>query len=150
MRRFWCGAAAVAALALATASGVSAAPSVSIESAAPGSAAPAHRYTLLIRDLAVPLDGAAVNVVASARGLDAPAKLGTAYVVGGGSAAANAGRTQTRSMRVAVDAQQSVIDTLARDRHATLTLTICPKETPDACTTSGPYPVRFTTRAPED
>jgi hypothetical protein len=150
MRRFWCGGVAAAALALATASGVSAATSVSIEPAAPGSAATAQRYTLLIRDLAVPLEGAAVNVTANAHGLGAPAKLGTAYVVGGGDAAANAGRTRQRSMRVALDAQPSVFDAIQRDQHATITLTICPRGRADACTTSGPYPVRFTTRAPED
>jgi hypothetical protein len=142
MQRSWRRALIAAALTIATTSGVSAATSVSIESAAPGSAARPRPAVVVVRDLPVPLAGAVVIVNAHAGGLAAPAKLATAFIVGGGNAAG----TRARSFRSIVAASPSVLEALARDPHATITVTVCPKGHPEASTTSGPYAVNFTSR----
>jgi hypothetical protein len=141
MQRSWCPAAA-AALILATASCVSAAPYVSIElpapRSAPGAGPPA---VLLIRDVAVPLAGGTVTVQAHSRDLPDAVRLATLFVVGG-----NAEGTRQRSLRAAVQAPPSVVETIAGDAHATVTLTVCPKGRADACVTSGPFPLKLTHR----
>jgi len=40
-----------------------------------------------------------------------------------------------------------VLDTLARDPHATITVIVTPKGHPEAATTTGPYPVSFVHRS---
>jgi hypothetical protein len=131
-----------AAFVFAAATGASAATSVSIESAAPGSSAAPGPKVVVIRDLAVPATGATVTVCARAQGLSVPAKLATAVILGG----RNVAGTRDRSFRSIVDAPASVLDTLARDPHATITLTVRPTRHPEASTTSGPYAVNFTSR----
>ena len=140
MQRSWWPAAA--ALVLATTSCVSAAPNVSIELPAPRSAPGARPpAVLLLRDVAVPLAGGTVTVQAQSRDLPDPVRLATLFVVGG-----NAQGTRPRSLRAAVQAPPSVIDTIAGDAHATITLTVCPKGRADACVTSGPFPLQRTHR----
>jgi hypothetical protein len=141
MQRSWCPAAA-AALILATASCVSAAPNVSIELPAPRSAAgAAPPAVLLLRDVPVPLAGGTVTVQAHSRDLPGSVRLATLFIVGG-----NADGTRRRSLRAAVQAPLNVVETLAGDAQATATLTVCPKGRPDACVTSGPFPITLTHR----
>jgi hypothetical protein len=143
MQRSWCRALVAAAFTIATATGVSAATSVSIESVAPGSAAESQRPVVVVRDLPVPLSGATVTVSAHARGLAAPAKLATAFILGGGRVSG----TRDRSFRAVIDAPASVLDTLVRDPHATISLTITPNGHPESATTAGPYAVSFKHRS---
>ncbi len=139
MLRTWCRTLVLALPLLAAGLPVSAATTVAIERPASRPAAAALApAVVVIRALPVPLAGGTVTVTAHAAGLDAPVKLTTLFVVGGAQAG-----TRERSMRAAVDAPPSVLDALARDPHATLTLSVCPKAHADACVTSGPYPVSF-------
>jgi hypothetical protein len=142
MQRSWCRALLAAAFVLAAGSGVSAATSVSIESAAPGSSAAPGPKVVVVRDLAVPATGATVTVCAHAKGLSAPAKLATAVILGGRTVTG----TRDRSFRSIVDAPASVLDTLARDPHATITVIVTPTGHPEAATTAGPYAVNFISR----
>jgi hypothetical protein len=142
MQRSWCRALLAAAFVFAAGSGVSAATSVTIESAAPGSSAAAGPKVVVIRDLAVPATGATVTICGHAQGLTAPAKLATAYILG----SRNLTGTRNRSFRSIVDAPASLLDTLARDPHATITVIVTPTGHPDAATTTGPYAVNFISR----
>lgn len=121
---------------------VSAATSVSIESAAPGSVAESGPSVVVVRDLPVPLAGATVIVSARAEGLANPAKLATVFIVGNRSLRGS----RERSFRSIVDASPSVIAALAHDPHATITLTVRPSGHPEAATTIGPYTVNFAYR----
>ena len=91
----------------------------------------------------LPVSGATVTVSAHARGLAAPAKLATAFILGGGRVSG----TRDRSFRAVIDAPASVLDTLARDPHATISLTITPNGHPESATTAGPYAVSFKYRS---
>ena len=140
MQRSWCRALLAAAFVLATGSGASAATSVSIESAAPGSAA--RPAVVVVRGLAVPAIGATVTVCARAQGMSASAKLATAVILGGRTITG----TRDRSFRSIIDAPAGVLDTLARDPHATITVIVTPTGHPEAATTTGPYAVNFISR----
>jgi hypothetical protein len=143
MQRSWCRALLAAAFVLAAGSGVSAATSVSIESAAPGSSAAPGPTVVFVHDLAVPASGATVTVCARAHGMSAPTKLATAFIVG----SRNLTGTRNHAFRQIVDAPPSVLDTLARDPHATITLIVTPTGHPEAAKTVGPYAVSFVHRA---
>ncbi len=142
MQRSWCRPLAAFACLLATASGPQAATSVSIESAAPGSAGPARPAVVLVRNLEVPAAGAAVTVTASARGLEAPVRLATVFVLGG----RDTGATRTQSFRSIVNVPPSVLAALERDPHATISLTVTPRGHSAAATRAGPYPLTFVRR----
>ena len=142
MQRSWCRALLAAAFVLSASGGVSAATSVSIESAAPGSSAATGPRMVVVRDLAVPATGATVTICAHAQGLTAPAKLATAVILGGRTITG----TREHSFRSIVAAPASVLDTLARDPHATVTVIVTPTGHPDAATTAGPYAVNFISR----
>jgi hypothetical protein len=131
-----------AAFSILTTTGVSAATSVSIESAAPGSTTESRPTVVVVRALPIPLAGATVIISARAQGLAAPTKLATAFIVGSGGLAGS----RERSFRSIVDASPSVIEALAHDPHATITLTVRPTGHPEATTTSGPYGVNFVYR----
>lgn len=141
--RFWCRLFVVVACVLAACAGARAATTVAIEQAAPGSpsAAPA---SVFVRDLTVPASGATVSVFAHAQTLTQPVKLATAYLLG----SHNLTGTRSHSFRTLVSAPSSVLDALARDPHATITLTIAPTGRTDALETVGPLPVSFTRPAP--
>jgi hypothetical protein len=142
MQRSWCRALLAAAFVLSAGSGVSAATSVSIESAAPGSAAAQRPPVVVVHNLAVPATGATVTVCARAQGMTAPAKLATAVILGGRTITG----TRERSFRSIVNAPASVLETLARDPHATITVIVTPTGHPEAATTAGPYAVNFISR----
>ena len=137
MQRSWRSAAAAAVFALVATGAVSAATSVCIQLGA--AAAPA---VLVIRDLPVPTAGAAITVSGNAKDLTAPAPLATLFVVGGSGTG-----TRERTLRAMVAAPHSVIEALQHDPKATLTVTVCPKGRPDACTTHGPFAASFVPHA---
>ena len=137
MQRSWRSAAAAAVLALAATAAVSAGPSVCIQLGT--AAAPA---VLVIRDLPVPIAGAAITVNGNAKDLAAPAQLATLFVVGGTGSG-----TRERTLRAMVAAPNSVLEALRHDPKATLTVTVCPKGRPEACTTHGPFAASFVPRA---
>ena len=139
MERSWCRALVAAACLLATASGARVETSVAIESAAPGAAAVSRPAVVLVRDLPVPSGGAVVRITARSQGLQAPATLATAFIVGG----RNTGATRLQSFRAVVKAPASVLATLKRDPNATISVVVTPRGRPEAATTAGPFPAAF-------
>jgi hypothetical protein len=142
LHRLSCRSLAVIAFALLTTTFVSAATSVSIESAAPGSATESGPTVVVVRDLPVPLAGATVIVTGRAQGLAAPTKLATVFIVGNRNLDGN----RERTFRSIVEAAPSVIEALAHDPRATITLTVRPTGHPEQTTTAGPYTVNVVYR----
>lgn len=143
MRPTWCRLPFAVALLALTATGASSAPtSVTIEQSVPGSSGPARPAVVLVRDLPVPSSGSVVQIDASARGLEAPARLATVTILGGGASDA----TIVRSFRSIVAAPSAVVGAIVRDPHATVTFTVIPRVHPEAARTAGPYPIAVTSR----
>ena len=132
------GAAVAVACVVAVCAGARAATTVTIECAAPGSAA-AGTATVLVRGVQVPAGGATVIVYARAAALAAPVRLATAFIVGG----RNVAGVRSHNFRATVSVPPAVTRALARDPHATVTLSIVPTGRPAAAVTAGPYALTF-------
>ncbi len=139
MKRSWCttAAALAAAIAIATTSADAAGPCVSLHLGASGSNTAASPAFVVIHDLPVPAAGATVVVNAHARGLAGETRLATLFIVGGSRSTGTVVRTVQSPLQTA----PSVAGTLARDAHATVTVSICRRNETVPCATIGPLAI---------